>query len=149
MTSQELVTSKSHTSQDHHGDARSVFERRAAPDSCEVRQSPFPVLSIYFFFKKFQFPFLASLRFFFFCKCNTDAVMSAYKRRLQICFQVGSAAGEQQALVAQRSRRWRTWRAAKWKGGQGERKKEVDVSRSRERERERERERAGERERDR
>ena len=53
--------------------------------------------SIFFFLQdSFQFPFLASLQFFF-CKWNTDEVMSAYKRRLQICFRGDSAAGEQQA----------------------------------------------------
>ena len=51
---------------------------------------------IFFFYKRFQFPFLASLQFFF-CKWNTDEVMSAYKRCLQICFRGGSAAREQPA----------------------------------------------------
>ena len=57
-----------------------------------------------FFHKRFQFPFLASLQFFF-CKWNTDEVMSAYKRRLQICFRGGSAAGEQQAPPIEEQRK--------------------------------------------
>ena len=52
--------------------------------------------SFFFFYKRFQFSFLALLQFFFFCKWNTDEVMSVYKRRLQVCFRGGSAAGEQQ-----------------------------------------------------
>ena len=66
MTSQELVTSKSHNSQDHHGDMRSRLQR--APELGR-RQTPARVGSFlflsFFFFKKFQFPFLASLRFLF------------------------------------------------------------------------------------
>ena len=46
--------------------------------------------------RDFSFLFLPHSGLFF-CKWNTDEVMSAHKRRLQICFRGGSAAGEQQA----------------------------------------------------
>ena len=92
------MTSKSHNSQDHHGDLRSRLQRARdarLPGGWAV-SFPFPVFLFFFFFKKFQFPFLA-FNPVFVCKCNTDVLMTAYKRRLQICFRGGSAAGEQQA----------------------------------------------------
>ena len=74
MTSQDPVTSKSHTFQDHHGDVRS----RARTVSCFLAFSGlFPGLSLshcfflsfffFFFFEieRFQFPFLVSLLFLF------------------------------------------------------------------------------------
>ena len=92
MMSQELVTSKYQTLPKITMEMRGrVFERQETLDFRPGGQFRFP--AFLFFFKKLKFLFLASLRFFFFCKCNTDAVMSAYKRRLQICFRVGSAAG--------------------------------------------------------
>ena len=63
--------------------------------------------------------------------------MTAYKRRLQICFGGGSAAGEQQAppQVAHRSRRWRMRRK-----GRRRRRKQGSACFERERQKERERE---------
>ena len=102
------MTSKSPIFQDHHGDVRSRLKGEPAGHAQDLRaggQFPFPI-SPNFFYKRFQFPFLASLQFFFFfCKLNTDEVMSAYKRRLQLCFRGGSAAGEQQAPPIEEQRK--------------------------------------------
>ena len=80
MTSQNPVTSKSHTFQDHHGDVRSRLSSRARRE-CRVG-GPFPVswhfpdcspafpcLTVSFFLsfeiERFQFPFFVSLLFLF------------------------------------------------------------------------------------
>ena len=79
MTSQDPVTSESHTFQDHHGDVRSRLQSAARADRflflCIFRTvpRPFPVslflsflLSFCFFeIERFQFPFLVSLLFLF------------------------------------------------------------------------------------
>ena len=85
MTSQDPVTSKSHTFQDHHGNVRSRLQLRARRDRVtECRTggpfavswhfsdcSPaFPCLTVSFFLsffeiERFQFPFLVSLLFLF------------------------------------------------------------------------------------
>ena len=98
MTSQELVPSKSHTSQDHHGDLRSRLQR-ASWDARLLRGWAVSLFCLSTFFKEVLVSF-SCLTPVFVCKCNTDVLMTAYKRRLQICFQGGSAAGasEQQAL---------------------------------------------------
>ena len=66
-------------------------EWRETPDSRAGGQFPFPV---FLFFFSVSFSCLTPV---FVCKCNTDVLMTAYRRRLQICFRGGSAAGEQQA----------------------------------------------------
>ena len=66
--------------------------------------------------------------------------MTAYKRRLQICFRGGSAAGEQQA-PPHVSSSISTMADAEEREEKEKKKKEVHVSRERERERERERDR--------
>ena len=68
------------------------------------------------------------------CKCNTDVLMTAYKRRLQICFRGGSAAGEQQAP----SRSSISTMADAEEREEKEKKKRTCMFRDRERERERE-----------
>ena len=79
MTSQDPVTSKSHTFQDHHGDERSRLQSAARADRFlflgifRTVPRPFPVslflsflLSFCFFeIERFQFPFLVSLLFLF------------------------------------------------------------------------------------
>ena len=82
MTSQDPVTSKSHTFQDHHGDVRSRETRQSAALAdrfpflgfFRTVPRPFPVslfLSFFLFFfyffeiQRFQFPFLVSLLFLF------------------------------------------------------------------------------------
>ena len=133
MTSQELVTSKSHNSQDHHGDLRSRLQRARdarLPHGWAV-SFHFPVFLFFFF--KVSVPF-SCLTPVFVCKCNTDVLMTAHIRRLQICFR--SSWLRCWRAASHRSRRWRTRR----KGRRRRRKKkEVHVSRERERERERER----------
>ena len=132
MTSQELMTSKSHTSQDHHGDMRS---RRSSAKS-ERRQTParvdsFLFLSFYFFFKKFQFPFLASLWFLF----QSATLTYSWQPTSVACRSASEVAPLLQSSkprVVHRSRRWRTRR----KGRRRRKKKELQVSRERERERE-------------
>ena len=121
---------------------RSPWRSAVAFSKSERRQTParvgsFLFLSFFFFFflRSFSFLFLPHSGFCF--KYNTDVLITAYKRRLQICFRGGSAAGEQQAppQVAHRSRRWRTRRE-----GRKRRRKQGSACFERERERERERE---------
>ena len=136
MTSQELVTSKSHNSQDHHGDLRSRLQR--ARDARLPRgwavSFPFPVF-LYFFFKKFQFPFLASLRFLFVSATLTYSWQPTGVA-CRSASEVAPLLESSKPWVAHRSRRWRTRRI----GRRRRRKKKGSACFERERERERERE---------
>ena len=131
MTSQELVTSKSHISQDHHGDTRSRLQRVARDARLPRRcMGSFLFLSFYFFF---QFPFLASLRFLF-----VSATLT-YSWQLtgvacRSAFEVAPLLESSKPWVAHRSRRWRTRRK-----GRRRRRKKGSACFERERERERER----------
>ena len=110
-----------------------VFKERETPDSRADGQFPFPVFL--FFCKKFQFPFLASLRFSFVSATLTyswQPTSVACRSASEVAPRLESSKPQ----VAHRSRRWRTRRKGP---GEGEEKKEVHVSRERERERERER----------
>ena len=129
------MTSKSHISQDHHGDMRSRLqksERRQTP----ARVGSFLFLSFYFF--SVSFSCLTSV---FVCKCNTDILITACRRRLQICFRGGSAAGEQQApgrsSISTMADAEEKEEKEKKNGSAGfERDREIERERERERERE-------------
>ena len=140
------------------GRARGLFARLARGRTVSFSYQ----ISPNFFYKRFQFPFLPHSSFFC-CKLNTDEVMSAYKRRLQLCFRGGSAAGEQQAPPIKEQRKCivnsgrcvfclirlsvlKFYLCPSWKRSRREFEKEVYVSRERQRERERERENKRERE---
>ena len=134
MTSQELVTSKSHNSQDHHGDLRSRLQRARDTRLPHGWAVSFSCLST-FFCKKFQFPFLASLRFLF----VSATLTYSWQPTIVACRSASEVAPlleSSKPRVAHRYRRWRTRRKGP---GEGKEKKEVHVSRERERERERER----------
>ena len=80
-----------------------------------------------FFFKKFQFPFLASLRFLF-ASATLTYLWQPTSVACRSASEVAPLLESSEPRVAHRSRRWRT----QGKGG-GEEKKEVHVSRERER----------------
>ena len=71
-----------------------VFKERETPDSRAGGQFPLPVFLLFFLRSFSSFSCLTPV---FVCGCNTDVLMTAYKRRLQICSRGGSAAGGQQA----------------------------------------------------
>ena len=141
MTSHELVTSKSHNSQDHHGDLRSRLQRARDARPPRGWTVSFSCLSI--FFKKFQFLFLASLRFLFVSATLTyswQPTSVAYRSASEVAPLLESS----KPRVAHRFRRWRTRRK-----GRRRRRKNGSACFEREREREREREKERERERER
>ena len=125
-------------------------ERRQTP----ARVDRFLFLSFYFFLEvSVSFSCLTPV---FICKCNTDVLMTAYKRCLQICFRGGSAAGEQQvpssssmADAEEREEKEKNKRKCMFRERERERERERGRGRGTKRERENERERERERERDR
>ena len=86
MTSQELVTSRSHISQYHHGDMQSRLQR--ARDARLPRGWAVSFSCLFIFFSV-SFSCLTPV---FVWKCNTDVLMTAYRRRLQnFCRRNGTA----------------------------------------------------------
>ena len=102
-------------------------ERRQIPE----RVGSFLFLSFYFFFKKFQFPVLASLRFLF----VSATLTYSWQPTSVACRSASEVAEGSKPRVSHRSRRWRTRRK-----GRRRRRKKGSACFERERERERERE---------
>ena len=87
-----------------------VFKKRETADSSSRAdgQVPFPVF-LYFFFKRFQFPFLASLRFWFVSATLTYSWQPT-SVACRSAFEVAPLLESSKPRVANRSRRWRTRR---------------------------------------
>ena len=112
----------------------------------------FSCLSV--FFKKFQFPFLASLRFLFVSATLTDWWQPT-SVACRSASEVASLLQSSKPRVAHRSRRWRTRKKGRRRRKKGsacferEKERELEKERQRDRETERQRDRETERQRDR